>query len=191
MIFLLVAILGGEPDASPFPLVSDVGSRDQEAMLDDVDSVVRRQRHREGLAGVVSADGDVAGPTRRHHDQRHAGQPPVPAAGHLHHVQLHARLGVQQDVVREVDRVRRVQVHLRNRHVLATDLAARPVEADLGHVPDRRLLGPAGLGDACPDIGRGAAVRAGRPGSVARDAAVGARIGRSRRRHLSAYSLPW
>ena len=117
MPLLLIPVLGGEPDPGALPLVVDVAGRHQEAVLDHVDRLTLLQRDRERLPRVVGAERDVTRPRCLHHDQRHAGQDPVPAAAHLHRLQPDLGVGVQQHVVAEVHRVLAVQLHLGDRHL--------------------------------------------------------------------------
>src|SRR5207245_2748502 len=77
----------------------------------------------------------------------------------------------------EEDPVLLVQGHLRHRYVHAADLAGGVTEPDVGHVPDRRLLDPAGVGHLEPDVDGRAAGRAGPAAAVAGDPAVRAGVG--------------
>src|SRR5580693_9797599 len=76
-----------------------------------------------------------------------------------------------------------MEPHVRDRHVGAADLAGGPAEPDPGHIPDRRLLNPAGIRDVQPDVDRRAAVRAGRVLALTRQAAVRAGVGTLGRWH--------
>src|SRR5689334_18031830 len=193
MRLLVVPAPGGEPDPGLVPVVADVPGRDQEPVLDHVDGLARVQREGQGLAGMVGAERDVAGALRPHHDQRHPGAHPLPAALHGQGAEADAGIGVEQRVVGEVDPVVVVQPHLGHGHVGAADLAGGTAEPDPGHVADRRLLDPAGIGDLQPDVDRRAAVRAGPAPALARHAAVRAGVGAFGRwhRHVNPYSEPW
>jgi len=54
----VVAVLGREPDSGLLPLVTDVAGGQQQAVLDHVDRLVRLQRDRQRLAGLVRAERD-------------------------------------------------------------------------------------------------------------------------------------
>src|SRR5690242_2570940 len=51
--FLVVAVLGGEPDVGVLPAVVDVPGGDEEAVLDHVDGPARGQRYGDGLPRLV------------------------------------------------------------------------------------------------------------------------------------------
>src|SRR5215472_12860607 len=130
-------------------------------MLDDVDGLARLHRDRQRLARAVGAERDEAWALRLHHDQRYSCEPAVPATRHLERLEPYLRVHVKQRVVREVNPVLLVQLHLGGGNVCAADLAGRAVEPDPRHVPDRWLLDPARPGDTQPYVDRRAAARAG------------------------------
>jgi predicted ATPase/class 3 adenylate cyclase len=105
VVFGVVTVQRREPDARRLPLVADVAGGDEEAVLDHVHGLVGRQRDGERLTGMIGTDRQVPGTVGRHHEQRHPGQHPVPAARHAHAVQLDGGVAVQQHVVGEVDGV--------------------------------------------------------------------------------------
>src|SRR6266851_3186789 len=142
---------------------------------------------------MVGTEGHEARALRPHHDQRQAGLDPVPAALHPHCLESGPRLGVQQDMVGEVDPVVVVQLRLGDRHIGSADLAGGAAEPDPGHIADRRLLAPSRVGYPEADVDRCAASRAGRSPVIAvGHPAVRAGVGsRAWHGHGDPYSEPW
>jgi len=80
----VVAVASRVPDVGVVPLISDVACRHEKLVFHDVDRLIRLEREREDLAGMIGAEGDESWALRLHHDQRHAGHDPVPAPFHPH-----------------------------------------------------------------------------------------------------------
>src|SRR4029077_19967541 len=157
----VVGVLPGlVPDVRGVPVVLDVAGGGEEAVLADPDLLAVLHRQGYDLARVVVGQRHVPGAAGLHHDQRQPRHLPVPRALQRHVGQPGLRLGPEQHVMGEVDPVLGREGELRGRGGRAGDLHVRLAELQPGHVPDRRLLDPAGVTDHGPDVDRRPAHRA-------------------------------